>query len=163
MAEHRIYPQPHEGVRGADRDDLLLSLEPEALPVRRVLAGLSRHLSAATTVGNSAPKVAAMFDRILDPRAGDLVVEHSALDPRDPDRLRKGVGVLLLHREEWRTTDEEWAAYRAEDPTVPDEDRSVDHAWYVQYGPSAGDVCRWTNCDFRTLPAPDERFGFSHG
>lgn len=154
------YLQPHEGIRGTRRDDGLLSLGEDAQAVRLWLLGMAAHLCQAVQVGQPAPIVAAMYERIQEPRLGDLVAEMSAIyDRRDPERQVKGLGVLIAHREEWATTDEEWERYRSEYPEdVSVDERWSDHAWYIQYGPGPDDICRWTNCSFRVLPAPDERF-----
>ena len=156
--------QPHEGVTGIDRQDTLLSLEPAMVPLRTVLAATAAHLYAACLVGNPAPRVAAMLARVTDPRPGDLVIEDTARYGwrRYPDKLSRGMGVLVLKRQEWAETDEEWAAYLAEEQQwregpVTDE-RPTDTGWYVQYGPSAADVCRWTNCGFMAIPWPGEHF-----
>lgn len=168
----RSFPQPREGITGTDRtEDDLLSLEDAAIPRRLLMIGMAHCLRKATLVGNPAPIVARMNERIRDPQPGDLVVEESTAYRRDEDTQVKAFGILLAHRTEWAQTDEEWAAdveqerkaheeflrgpYAqpgdADEPWEPDE-RMTDHAWYVQYGPKAGDICRWTNCSFVAIP-----------
>lgn len=149
------YPQPREGVTGTDRaDDDLLALDDKAIARRLMMIGTAKALHTATLVGNPAPVVAEMYARMRDPRPGDLVMEVGVPFRRnDPDGQIKGFGILIAHRKEWASTDAEWAATLAEEPDlVADEDRMHDHAWYVQYGPAAEDVCRWTNCEFIAIP-----------
>lgn len=152
------WPQPHEGVTGTERDEPFLSLDESVVSIRDTLRGLAQHLQTATLVGNPAPVVARMSERIRSPRPGDLVVEVSTLYGPFGDRVIKGIGILLVERREWWETDDEWRAQIERGEVYPDEERSTDHAWYIQYGPHAADVCRWTNCSFIVLPMPDERF-----
>jgi hypothetical protein len=148
------YPQPHEGITGTARtEDDLLGLDDKAIVRRLMMIGTAKALRTATLVGNPAPVVAEMWVRMRDPRPGDLVMESSTPFRRsDPDAQIKGFGILIDHREEWASTDEEWAATCAEDPDIREDERFHDHAWYVQYGPAAEDVCRWTNCEFIAIP-----------
>lgn len=150
--------RPHENVRGVDRTDTLLSLEDVNLPVRDLLRGLARHLGSATLVGNPAPVVERMAERLRRPRPGDLVVESSTIF-RGGDSAIKGLGILLAERDEWWHSDEEWGQVVADGW----DKRPVDHAWYVQYGSAAVDVCRWTNCSFTVIPWPDEEFAAPAG
>ena len=173
----RTYPQPHEGITGTDRTgDDLLSLEDEAIPRRLMMIGLAYCLCQATLVGNPAPVVARMSKRINDPQPGDLVMERATpyRKHREDDQV-KGFGILITHRDEWWQTDEDLAADIAKmraDGDVDEgylaslesgEERSVDHAWYIQYGPRAGDICRWTNCEFVTIPTDGEIFSVAAG
>lgn len=152
-------PQPHEGIKGVDRTDTLLSLDDVNLATRDLLRGLSRHLGDATLVGNPAPVVERMSSRLRDPQPGDLVVETSTIGfSGDNDRAIKGLGILLAKRDEWWHTDEEWARGVADGEWGPTDQRSIDRAWYVQYGSAAVDICRWTNCSFTTIPWPEEQF-----
>lgn len=155
MPEHKQWKQPREDVTGADRDDYLLSLDDQAIAHREALRAMAFHLQTACMVGNPAPIVTRMSDRIRNPRPGDLVVESSTRYRHDPDSRLKAFGILLEHREEWWETDAEWEAYKAEDGTITDEDRRTDRAWYVQYGPDPGDVYRWVNCSFVVVPVGD--------
>ncbi len=171
------YPQPHEGITGADREaDDLLSLDDKATARRMLMIGMAECLHQAALVGNPAPVVKRMYGRMKDPQPGDLVLELSSLgvSRRRPDGLDqqvKAFGILLAHRREWWQTDEEWAA-RVEEERIAHEEflrsayshpgdepfdpaqceRLTDDAWYVQYGAAAGDVCRWTNCQFVAIP-----------
>lgn len=148
------YPQPREGISGVERtEDDLLNLDDKAVARRLLMIGTAKALRTATLVGNPAPVVAEMWARMQNPRPGDLVMESGTpFRKNDPDAQIKGFGILLAHRDEWASTDEEWAAVCAEDEDVNPEERFHDHAWYVQYGPAAEDVCRWTNCEFIAIP-----------
>jgi hypothetical protein len=149
------YPQPREGITGTARtEDDLLGLDDKAITRRLMMIGTARALHSACLVGNPAPIVADMYARMRDPQPGDLVMELGVPFRRsNPDGQIKGFGILIAHRDEWASTDEEWAAALAEEPDfTADEDRLHDHAWYVQYGPAAEDVCRWTNCEFIAIP-----------
>lgn len=150
--------QPREDVTGADRSaDDLLSLDERAMPVREALVTMAAHLSRACMVGNPAPIVRDMGERIYRPQVGDLVVEVTttfAHRRRRDDTWYRGFGFLVEHRREWAHIDEEWARLVAEDPYAYDaDDRAMEEAWYVQYGPAPVDVCRWTNADFVVVPA----------
>jgi hypothetical protein len=174
--DDRSFPQPREGITGTLRDqDDLLSLDGKALPRRMMHAALAKCLHRATLVGNPAPVVAAMYERITHPEPGDLVVETSRLGSGHLEV--EAFGILVAHRREWWETDEEWAAQvkqeradhesflagpyaqpgDADEPWAPSE-RLTDDAWYVQYGPQPADVCRWVNCEFIVIPT-DPRFG----
>jgi hypothetical protein len=141
------YPQPYEGISGTVCGDGLLDLDDKAIAFRRRMITVAGALRDAVTVGNPAPKVAKLDARMRDPEVGDLVMEAGTPYSRDPDRQIRGFGILLAHRDEWMTTDQEWAAEASED-----DERFHDHAWYVQYGPAAEDVCRWTDCEFIAVP-----------
>lgn len=152
MTDTRL-KQPREDVAsGTDRDDALLALDGSAEAHRFALIGIARLLYKTTLVGNPAPIVEDIYKRLTTPQPGDLVVELSVLYTRDPDKRLKGLGILLEKRTEWHDTDEAWAAAVAEGAVYPDDERFTDEAWYVQYGPSAEDVCRWTDCSFIALP-----------
>lgn len=152
------YKQPREGVKGIDRDDWLLSLDEAAVAHRDALRAVVYHLWSATLIGNPAPIVRHMYERISHPRVGDLVIETSGIFRfRDDLETRtQALGILLEHRREWWHTDEEWARELAEEPY--EDERPTEDAWYVQYGSSAEDVCRWTNCDFITVPIDLDEF-----
>jgi hypothetical protein len=153
----QTYPQPREGVVGIERTDDLLSLEDSAIPVREMLRGLAFHLHTATLVGDPAPVVQRMYQRITHPQPGDVVVVQDSRYMGE-DSCIKGFGILLAERREWWTTDEEWEREKSEDYGATDGERMTDYAWYVQYGPNAQDVCRWVNCSLLAVPIPGERF-----
>lgn len=109
---------------GTDRREPWLSLDDYAQHTRRLIARLAAEVWDCVLVGHAAPKVQRRFQRMSDPQVGDLVVELSALHHDDPSRYQ-GIGYLLGIRYE-----------------------AGGDAWYVQYGPSPEDVCRWTNAEF---------------
>jgi hypothetical protein len=152
------YPQPREGVDGTERaGDDLLDLDDAALARRLMMIQTAQALYSAVLVGNPAPKVAKLYARMSKPQPGDLVMEVTGSHRRgtDSDSAIKGFGILIAARREWMQTDEEWAAELAEGGLEP-EDRHYDDAWYVQYGPAAEDVCRWTNAAFVAIPTTPE-------
>lgn len=161
-------PQPREGIAGTERHaDDLLSLDEAAIPRRFLMAGMARCLRDAVLVGNRAPVVTRMWERMSRPVPGDLVLEVSSFGRR---ACVEGMGILLAHRQEWWQTDAEWAAELEQERAAHEEflrgpysqpddgpfdpvshERLTDHAWYVQYGPEPADVCRWVNCEFMTV------------
>lgn len=153
--------QPHEDIIGIDRTgDDLLSLDMRAVAHRQALTAMARHLMDAVSVGNPAPVVRRMSERIRSPQVGDFVLEWMVgLSRRsDLDTRIKAHGYLVEKRQEWWTTDEEWEQRKAEEGWEDDEERSTDVAWYVQYGPDPVDVCRWTNCSFIMVPIDPAEF-----
>ena len=114
------YPQPREGITGTERtEDDLLALNDKAVARRLLMIGTVKALRTATLVGNPAPVVAEMWARMQDPQPGDLVMESGTpFRKSDPDAQIKGFGILIAHREEWASTDEEWAATLAEEPDL---------------------------------------------
>lgn len=172
------WKQPHEDIRGVRHDNDLISIDESAIAHRTALIRMARHLQTVCMVGQPAPVVARMWERISNPRPGDLVVESTAIYGERPERRDqrvKGLGYLLERRREWWHTDDEWAQLIAEDPHAYGEDdpRPTDDVWYVQYAPNPEAVCRWTNCSFIMLPVditdfsmlagrPDERGGATY-
>ena len=143
------WPQPWEGVEGADRDaDDLLSLRKTAMPRRRIMTGMALTAYRATLAGNPGPVASQIGKRIRNPQPGDLVAEISGA--REPGSARKGLGVLIECRREWLCTDEEWG--RAGNDGRPSGD-----TWYVQFGPKAGDVERFTGTAQIIACPADER------
>jgi hypothetical protein len=104
------HPQPHEDIRGTDREDDLLSLEEAAVPRRLMMGGMAKCLRDAVLVGNQAPVVRRMWERMKDPQPGDLVIETSTFYRRNEDDRVKAMGILVAHRVEWWQTDAEWEA-----------------------------------------------------
>lgn len=133
-----------ESVLGVDRDDELLSLDDAAIPRRDALITLTlRQWNVYAEAASWDPEVAPRYERMKYPQVGDLVVEHTrAARSSDPIRRQRGFGFLLAERIETMADSD------PDDPTM-------ETAWYVQYGPAAGDVCRWVNCEFLTVPLKD--------
>ncbi len=154
------YPQPREGIVGARHDPPgLLSLDGVAVPYRDAIVAMVRHLGSTTVVGRPAPIVAGIDKRMSEPEVGDYVVEVTGAGwSKDPRRRLMAFGVLLARRQEWATSDADWAAEVAADHGLMDDDRVREDAWYVQYGPEPEDVCRWTDCDFRMAPVTVDAF-----
>lgn len=164
MIDRSNLKQPREGIVGVRRDDYLLSLDDKAVAHRDALIAMAWHLKTASLVGNPAPVVQRIYERINHPQPGDLVVEWAMSRPaRDADTRLKAFGFLIEHRNEWWETDAEWAALKAEDGGLDDEDRRVDHAWYVQYGNEPEAICRWVNCDFLAIPTDPREFDYPIG
>jgi hypothetical protein len=168
------WKEPHEGIRGVLRDqDDLLSLEPQALARRQIIIAIAFAFHDIASCAQKAPKaerIGERFGRLHGdgPEIGDLVIEATTLygnklrrseDTEDFDRANMGFGILVAHRWEWWETHEEYDAMRArQEPEDLDyEYRATDHAWYIQYGPQPGDICRWTNCSFMALPTDREQ------
>ena len=122
---------------GIQRDDDLLSLDESAVAARRALVSLAKQLYSITLANNS-PNTNRAGERIRSPQVGDFVVETTSRIPMDVDTLLKCHGYLLEHQTE--------RSGHGED------------AWYVQYGPSPEDVCRWANADFAAVPINGEQW-----
>lgn len=163
MIDRSTLKQPREGIVGLERDDFLLSLDDKAIAHRDALIAMARHLHTASLVGDPAPVVQRIYERIKHPQPGDLVVEWSMGVRGDTDTRLKAFGILIEHRNEWWETDEEWAALKVADGDLGEDDRMVDHAWYVQYGNDPEAICRWTNCDFLAIPTDPREFDRTFG
>lgn len=145
-------PEPMQDVEGIDYDDPLLKLDDASLRMRATVI---------TIVASMWPSVLASrakepYERMKDPQDGDLVVEStSALywAQRDPmaHRVIHGFGYLLGHRLEWGQTRVEWLEAVARGDCGPEE-RYADQITYVQYGPTARDIARWSNCMWIAVP-----------
>ena len=144
------WPQPYENIQGTDLSgNWLLSLDEKAIAHRDVIIVMGKHLLTATLVGNPAPVVRRMSDRMRQPERGDIAAATEVLHGRgDLDYRIKGLGVFLGQRREWAETDADWEAFKAEDGCgLTDEDRTTDTVFYLQYGPAPGDICRWHNSE----------------
>lgn len=163
MLTESTWPQPHEKVSGIHRTrDDLLSLEGPALRRRVVMMTIANSLWKATLGVAHTEFGREEYKRMNKPRMGDLVVETMSM--RNPDvmdadseqRSIHGFGILLGEREEWTCSHEDWARYveeaAADGDTMTLKDRATVKALYVQYGPQADDIVRWTNCSFIALP-----------
>lgn len=150
------WPQPHENVKGIDRTrDDLLSLDGPALRRRAVMMEMADKLWGLALQSPASPSGRSTYERMRDPRMGDLVMEVTSFRRlRDEETRTHGFGILLGKRKEWASTDEEWASLMADEPEDlrGNHNRPTDTAWYIQYGPKATDICRWTNCSFIAMP-----------
>lgn len=163
--------QPHENIIGVDRSDSwLLSLDEQAVAHREVILALAEHVWSACLVGNPAPSVKRMYERLSRPAPGDLVYVYDGTLRPDVETRTKALGCLIDRRTEWWITHAEheagWAEHRDDydNRADYDSDRSVETAaWYVQYGPAPADVCRWTNCSVRVVPSDPRMFSRQAG
>lgn len=157
------WPQPHEGVKGFDRNrDDLLVLTEAAMRRRLIMLCMAAELWKAALNGAHTETGHYLYQRMTNPEIGDLVVETVGMrDPVKVDaqgdaRVLTCFGILVDSRTEWSCTDEDWQRYREEGAAdgrpVPDDARMTEEASYVQYGSSAGDICRWVNCSLIALP-----------
>jgi hypothetical protein len=121
------YKQPREDVRGEVRDGGLLSLDDAALPARNLLVVVAHHLAGACLVGNPAPKVARLSERIRNPQLGDLVYETTTLFRREHPG-GNAFGYLVERRREWWSTNQDLRVVMARSPTPairPDRHRAT--------------------------------------
>lgn len=133
---------------GVDRPGdpvLTMTAEQRAVLLDTVYWGWS-----LTGVAN-APVGRALTDRRLHPRPGDLVIIPDAMSRRTSSAGNPlmGVGYLLATRREPAIGEQEWAEDGQTEwaGNCPEE-----QVWYVQYGPAAGDVCRWENASCHAVP-----------
>jgi hypothetical protein len=145
--------QPREGITGVERDpaDYLLTVSGKAAltAIYPALYGALLHKAAFDSRG---PEV---FDRMHAPQVGEQVFVMDTMYAKELSH--ESTGYLIEHRAEFGTTDEEWLAELAYEETLTAEDRYIEqNVWYIQYGPHAVDVCRWTNCTVLTIPARPE-------
>ena len=141
--------QPYEGVTGRARsaEDPLLTPAGSDLVLQLVKPLYRASLSAT-------PNCQELHSQLTNAvRVGQPVAVHDAMYfRRDQDARWKAVGYLLQEREEWATTDSQWQVDLRNGDADPDERGVERDAWYLQYGPAAEDVCRWTNCQVLALP-----------
>jgi hypothetical protein len=145
--------QPNEDITGKDRyDDLILDTTDAALPMRKTIMFLTENLYREAL----GPR--ARYELMMNPEPGELVVvtDHLARlyyrDDVSPDIVIRSLGYLVEHREEWWDIDEEWQKLLAAGEYGADDKRPTDKPYYVQYGPDAKDICRWTNCQVLRVP-----------
>lgn len=108
------------------------------------------NLHGACLVGNPAPKVAAMYERMKSPQVGDLVLEISTI--WDPERVGTRLGRLLRHVREPVYTPEEWGANGGGDDPIPTES-----IWYIEL--ADGREYRWHNASFIAVFTEIEAYG----
>lgn len=121
---------------------------------------------------NAAPCAQALSDRINHPKPGDPVYVADSVRRGDDDTRRKGVGYFVVERTEWWQSDDDWLTARDDEGTTAFEawtygeplvwdpmthpKRPSEKAFYVQYGPDPGDICRWSNATCYAIPYGDE-------
>jgi hypothetical protein len=103
---------------------------------------------SATLVGDPAPSVRALYDRMRDPQPGDLVLETSTgyREPWDPGAL----GYLDRVVMEPAMSPEQWAEGADEGEPLP-----YEQIWYVRPFVPTEDgkwEVRWHNASFIALP-----------
>jgi hypothetical protein len=159
------WPQPYHDITGTDRthDDLLSLTEP-AMRRRVAILGDALELWKSALNGGLTESSRGLYRRMTRPGIGDLVVETIGMryptrrDAQGDVRAVTCFGILLGTRIEWACTDEDWRRYQDEGAAdgyhLPNDARVTTEAAYVQYGPSADDICRWTNCSLIAMP-PD--------
>jgi hypothetical protein len=165
MTSSTQYLQPHEGVQGRDLNEgHLLTLDDASVDRRLELISLTRERYDDILHARIADRDAA-FERMYNPRVGDLVMELTTSFRTDRDWQVQASGILLVHeRREWACTDEEWARNVEQERVDHEEsgidfdaeqfarDRFADRASYIQYGAASRDICRWANCKFIAVP-----------
>lgn len=149
--------QPHEDIRGQDLTHLgdLLCLGDEAQAHRSLIVSTAHLVMHVCLALNPTPNQQQIDHRLRHPRVGDLVFEETSFwgsyrkgHPLEGNAWCKGFGFLIDERVEWAHTDEAWEQLEEEHGG----NRPTDHAWYVQFGPSPEDVCRWVNCSMIAIP-----------
>jgi hypothetical protein len=152
-------PEPHEGVTGMDyTQDSLLDIDETGLTWRQ--DGMERFYRLWQSSLN-AERWGDIGTRMDSPAVGDIVMEVTSFFLLSKESYRRqAFGILRDVRTEWECTAGEWTAAMGEETAAaeaegrdfrPHERRTV-KSWYVQYGPSAEDICRWGNCKFIALP-----------
>jgi hypothetical protein len=139
------WPQPWTGIRGTARDrDDLLSLEPAAMPRRRLMAAMALALHRATLTG---PAAAVTGRRVREPVPGDVVAEVTTA--RKPGSERRGFGVLVARRREWVSAEAAYSLAMGDDgDEMRGEGAAGGEVFYVQFGPGERDVVRWECGEF---------------
>jgi hypothetical protein len=157
------WPQPYRDITGTDRtQDDLLSLTEPAMHRRMALLNDALELWKSVLNGGLTESGRDLYLRMTKPEIGDLVIETIGMryparrDTQGDVRAVTCFGILLGIRIEWACTDEDWLRYQEEAAAdgypMPDDARTTTEAAYVQYGPSAADICRWTNCSLIAPP-----------
>lgn len=118
---------------------------PGALHVERLIESLIYNLYGATLVGNPAPSVKALHDRMVNPKVGDLVLEVSSIwqEGRTGTRLGRLVKIAL---EPMYTAEQWYGDMEAE----PEEKIPNEHVWYLTL--ADGREYHWTNAQFVAVP-----------
>ena len=153
--------QPHEDVVGQVLDNLgdLLCLSDEAQAHRSLIVSTAHLVLKACLSGMPTPSQREIDKRMRNPRVGDLVFEESSFwgsyrkgHLQEGNAWCKGFGFLVEDRLEWAQTDELWEQLTSEGAFDVGEDRPTDRAWYIQYGPSPEDICRWVGASVVAIP-----------
>jgi hypothetical protein len=126
------------------------------IPNEKLIATIGYNLYRTTSVGNPAPIVKTLGDRMRDPRPGDLVLEVSSIywkmkqEPFDASNL----GFLTRTAMEPVFTEEEWN----EEPELGHDNQPLPYGacptekvYYINRLDGKGEV-RWHNAAFIALP-----------
>ena len=124
------------------------ALESELVGVRdagtlRLIEVLAYQNYRSTLVGNPAPVVKQLGDRMRDVRVGDLALEVTTI--YHPDRLGERLGRLVRIAEEPVFTPEQWADGGGENEPIP-----THTVWYLRL--PDGREYGWYNASFIAVP-----------
>lgn len=109
----------------------------------RLIETLAYNLYLATLVGDPAPRVKRLYDRVRAPIVGDLVLEVSTI--HDEARVGTRLGRLVRIAQEPVGTAEEWG-----DEPIPNEP-----VWYLELTDGRG--YGWKNASFIAVPTTIDR------
>ena len=131
----------------------MIGYEPLSISEKRRMGHLMRALRSAVLVGNQAPIVGAMWQRMEQPRPGDFVVEMSTL----PSLLR-GDPLVPLTDVEVQRWDGQFTRYlRSEERFTPDEDGEDGFTELVHVCENPdGTEFVWTNAELMMAPITGE-------
>lgn len=114
---------------------------PTTEALAELLFYVGRALEAAVNVGQPAPAVAALAERMHNPRPGDLVMEVTSFGPFDPD----SIGRLL--RVETSPTDHTFVTRWVTEPLGrPGQEQGWQNAEFVAL-PDMRSSVRWSEMD----------------
>jgi hypothetical protein len=132
------------GQHGTDRtDDQILALDEPAreIFIQAVYYGWMMSGPLTASMGRH------LAERHHNPSVGDLVIVPDSLVHDRPTLY--GLGYLVLECKEPVYSDEEWLKVADQYEGQPPPEEKV---FYIQHGPDAGDVCRWTNATLLVVP-----------
>lgn len=124
------------------------ALEPREFVV--LLANVTYAMYNATLTGDPAPVTREAYERMTDPRPGDLVVEISSRGHRGWPQS-SAVGRLLFVAGVKPRTEDEWLEAQAAGRWRTDRAHFGGPYWYVDPLDGAQRAC-WSNCQFIAMP-----------
>lgn len=101
-----------------------------------------------TLVGNRAPLVTVVNERMRKPEVGDMVMERSTT--WNPDRDQHRIGRFLRIENRPMYTEEQWRAEHA--PNEPSDPIPTDPHWIIEPLANPGTEYAWWNADFLVVP-----------